>query len=153
MNSKQLTIAVIAVLALTTLALSDAGRPRLVNPAIAEAVQPAWGFYAPRYQLVGFSTATRIGAAGVLGMTQACQTDFPESRMCTVDEVYETIVIPVLPDDGLAWIRGPEDCNGWSTNSSQDRGSALVNQSSVTSGGLVGRTCNSDIHVACCAPV
>ena len=57
---------------------------------------PAFGQWVPdpvihnAVQLVGFSTATVTGDAGVLGMLDACHQDFPASRMCSSEEIVKT---------------------------------------------------------------
>jgi hypothetical protein len=50
-----------------------------------------------RFQLVGFTSATYTGDSGVLGLTLACQDEFPASRMCNSVEVMETTTIPTDP--------------------------------------------------------
>ncbi|UCE85214.1 MAG: hypothetical protein JSU66_12805 [Deltaproteobacteria bacterium] len=55
-------------------------------------------------QLVGFSATRVTGDAGVLGFTAACQSEFPDSRMCTSVEVMETVTLP-QGLAGEAWVR------------------------------------------------
>lgn len=58
----------------------------------------------PRFQLVGFTTATFTGGQGVLGFTLACQQQFANSRMCTSLEILETTKVPAGLA-GEAWVR------------------------------------------------
>ncbi len=83
----------------------------------------ATGTSPKRFQLVGFTTQTFLGGAGVLGFTLACQAEFPASRMCTSQEVLETVTVPTNLI-GDAWVRpsyepSPEvqlDASGVATN-------------------------------------
>ena len=57
-------------------------------------------------QLVGFTSAGSLdGDEGVLGFTEACQAEYTDSRMCSSVEVMETVDIPALPGNTLAWVR------------------------------------------------
>ena len=56
-------------------------------------------------QLVGFTSTTVTGDAGVLGMTNACHLEFAATRMCTSEEVMNTVAMPVLPEETQAWAR------------------------------------------------
>ncbi len=59
------------------------------------------------FQLVGFTTTTVLGDAGVLGMSTACMADFgdmPGVRMCTSVEVMETTAVPAISEPD-AWVR------------------------------------------------
>jgi hypothetical protein len=59
----------------------------------------------PRFQLVGFSTATLQGIDGVLAHTLACHADFgPGTRACTTAEVLATTHVPAGLS-GDAWVR------------------------------------------------
>src|SRR5258708_4085911 len=49
------------------------------------------------YPLYGFTKAVFNGLQGVLGLTQACQKEFPGSRICTSAEVALTQKLPTLP--------------------------------------------------------
>ena len=55
--------------------------------------------------LVGFSTATTQGDAGVLGMTALCHADFAGSRMCTSEEVLNSEAIYPISTTEAAWVR------------------------------------------------
>jgi hypothetical protein len=48
-----------------------------------------------RFQLVGFTSATYNGdMGGHFGVTRKCQIEFPNSRMCSLEEVAATTAIP-----------------------------------------------------------
>ncbi len=126
-----------------------------------------------QFQLVGFSSSTLNGNAGVFAMTKACQEDFPESRMCTSEEVMNTVTIPSITAQN-AWVRpairsigtggvavladasgrdsgiqagsDPSDltCRGWTDNGFQGL-------TVTTSGGFVPQVCTARRPVACCA--
>lgn len=49
-------------------------------------------------QLVGFTAAVAI-SRNPLRMTAQCQTEYPNTRVCTAKEVMETIDLPVIPDN------------------------------------------------------
>ena len=68
-----------------------------VSAGIAQA-QEATGDLVPYVdtQLVGFTSTTVTGDAGVLGMTNACHLEFSATRMCTSEEVMNTVAMPVL---------------------------------------------------------
>ena len=56
------------------------------------------------WQIVGHTTTTHTGDAGLRAFNLACQADFgAAAKMCTSQEVIETIVQPVLSSE--AWVR------------------------------------------------
>jgi hypothetical protein len=56
------------------------------------------------WQIVGHTTTTHTGDAGLKAFNLACQADFgAAAKMCTSQEVIETIVQPVLSSE--AWVR------------------------------------------------
>ena len=78
----------------------------------------------PRLQLVGFTSAVYDGnLGGVLGSTQRCQIDFPGSRMCTIEEIQETLDLPA-PIADFAWME---------PRSSSCRGDLIINDMDVAS--------------------
>ena len=121
--------------------------------------------------LVGFSSGTARGDAGMLVLTTLCQTDFPTSRMCTSKEVLATQTIPTTLPGGVAWVQptivpsgqatdlsgvpasvgqtAPYppalSCGGW-TPSASETGLALDGQ-----GHFALAACALPQHVACCA--
>ena len=61
---------------------------------------------AARYQFVGFTTAIFDGGQGVRTYTQSCQVDFlSTARMCTSEEVLNTVVWPEVPGEIRGWVR------------------------------------------------
>ena len=133
------------------------------------------------YQLVGFTTSTSTGDAGVLNLTLSCQTDFgPPARMCTSVEILETVVVPTgLTGD--AWVRPVYQPHQWDppgpgvintldasgTHPSGFGGDADNLSCISTPPGVVGRgltvsaqgqfvtsfACTTPLPVACCAPI
>ncbi|GAA5186013.1 hypothetical protein [Ferrimonas gelatinilytica] len=55
-------------------------------------------------EYVGVSNGTTTGDAGIAGMTQLCQADYPGSRMCTSVEFANSTSFPNLPNNS-AFIR------------------------------------------------
>lgn len=127
----------------------------------------------PRYELVGFTTATFKGGDGVLEYTSACHAEFSNSRMCTSKEVLETVNVPTL--SGEAWVRPVfvvlprgttnsviADVSGAFTPSSGSTGSMscdawrrLTAESGLmveSNGAFDLRNCNDFRSIACCAP-
>jgi hypothetical protein len=134
-----------------------------------------------QYQLVGFSAGASRGSSGVLQLSTLCQATYPESRICTADEVVKSVTFPTITSSATSpglqgWVmptsiggRGMNmgydittglqndtenlTCNGWSETGST---------SSLTSeGGLAvsdrGQfrvvACSNALKVACCAPI
>ena len=56
-----------------------------------------------RFEFVGLSSQTVGGFNGIKSLTNACSSDFPESRMCTSIEVMETSPYP--PTTTAGWVR------------------------------------------------
>jgi len=118
-------------------------------------------------QLVGFSTATLKGSAGVKAFTEACQADFDATtRMCKSTEVLETVVWPTTLT-GSAWVMpvfvpgqdagndasganssspGSMSCDAWSNEGTN--GLAVG-----STGSMATRGCGNPIPVACCKQV
>lgn len=128
-----------------------------------------------QFQLVGFSSQTVNGNAGVFRMTSACQQSFEASRMCTSEEVMNTVTIPTLTAQN-AWVRPalkpigtgggavladasgsdsadgnanslPADltCRGWTRT--DDYKGLTVNDD----GGFLPQSCSGSRPVACCS--
>ena len=70
----------------------------------ADAHPPSISTPSKTFQMVGASTEEVTGDVGVFGMTLACQADFPVSRMCTSEEVMNTVTVPLGQSDS-AWVR------------------------------------------------
>jgi len=128
------------------------------------------------YELVGFTPLPQPPNKGVLNYTLACQQRFANSRMCTVAEVNATVHVPLEPGYGHAWVRGvdgqsavtawsgpeeprpkdmaelPNDCNGWTSNSSLALGTAMdFGSRAECYGGFHAVSCDRELVVACCA--
>jgi hypothetical protein len=106
----------------------------------------------PRFQIVGFTTATYNGnLGGFFGATQKCQLEFPASRMCTPLEVQETTSIPGGLT-GVGWV--DVGCITWTTEDFNLRGSVVSGQTGIsTISPFGGRQCNESGPIACCALV
>jgi hypothetical protein len=126
------------------------------------------------WQLVGHTTTAHQGGEGVRTFTLACQADYGSAaRMCTSEEVLNTIVWPTLTE--AAWVRptivssstdGIVDasgikqtrfylsCQGWGTTSS-----GLTGLTVNPGGGLkayddlLTNVCSIPKPVACCRRV
>jgi len=89
--------ALVTALIVPLAAHSQAPKPvEVINdPLAVEVVNPAPPSQPVRWQLVGFTRATYTGAmGGNFGVTQKCQLEFPNSRMCSLEEVMATTSIP-----------------------------------------------------------
>ncbi len=113
-------------------------------------------------QLLGFTSATYTGyMGGHFGVTKKCQQEFPESRMCTLEEVAATIAIPAGLS-GVAWIHKGRNygagaifdayvigdgCLSW-TDADQNRVGPVVD----TDGGwsTTSARCSESRPIACC---
>ena len=134
------------------------------NPVAVEVVNPPPASPPVRWQLVGFTTATYTGAmGGHFGVTRKCQLEFPNSRMCSLEEVAITTTIP----DGLngvAWVHPQPstlstvliasgissdrfNCNFWRSVGSVGQ---IVGADGVT---VTRDTCTESYPIACCALV
>ena len=134
------------------------------EPVAVEVVNPPPASPPVRWQLVGFTTATYTGAmGGHFGVTRKCQLEFPNSRMCSLEEVAITTTIP----DGLngvAWVHPQpttlstvliasgistdrSNCNFWRSVGS---GGQIVGADGVTA---TRDSCTESYPIACCALV
>lgn len=112
-------------------------------------------------QMVGVSTQSLLGDAGVFGMTLACQQTFPESRMCTSEEILSTFQVPSLLSE--AWVRPTAfgasgdvsginfsvrdlSCDGWDDDGSGSHGLTVSPH-----GAFNNTLCNTARPAACCA--
>lgn len=55
-------------------------------------------------QIVGFSTTTVTGHAGLKAITEACSSDFPGSRICTSEEIVKSTNFPSITPYAEAWV-------------------------------------------------
>lgn len=137
-------------------------RPEELNPdfpIVPVIPVPATAIDTGSFQLVGFTTTTHPGNRGILNLTLACQEEFESSRICSAEEIVQTVAIPEALGAGHAWVRSAEptvrnsqDCMGWTSDSSQATGMAIsVGPCTACYGGFRLRTCNEPLQVACCA--
>lgn len=107
----------------------------------------------PRFQFVGFTTATYTGnLGGYFGAARKCQIDFPDSRICEIEEAAKTTHVP----DDIPNISGfinfgihrasPDNCVNWTREAGE---SALLDDSGNASPG----SCIEPHPIACCALV
>jgi hypothetical protein len=169
---RSLTVFAIFTLAFCTTAHAQRSTPVTVANDVTAPVPVMIVSPDTPYVFVGFSTETRFGNAGFVGMNAACQEVFGENARFA--STREFILSPVAGGlGGTAWIR-PEiigghafgtrgvvefsglvdegarlSCFNWRSNSSTDTG--LV----VSSGGRIhntSQTCDRLRPVACSAP-
>ena len=125
--------------------------------------EPATG----NMELVGFTTVTTAPNIGLFGMTQLCQAEYLDSRICTSKEIMETVNVPLLPSGTRAWLQpvvagvntsgivtdisGQQyyslSCGNWQSIEPTSRGLSVTNLGSITM-----NQCSSILPVACCAP-
>ena len=112
----------------------------------------------PRFQLVGFTAATLTGNSGVLGFTLACQDEFPNSRLCQLEDLWNTTQVPDLTigtsqawiDPGFNGISGDNsNCKGWTSGTGNT--GLTINKNGGYS--ALGAGCPDPRSVACCALV
>jgi hypothetical protein len=120
---------------------------------------------AARFQLVGFTSATYTGAmGGNFGVTQKCQLEFPNSRMCSIEEAVATTSIP-SGLSGRAWthaqgavgvvifagdpVSQSKNCFGWRSSLHTFTGNVISDEGSAD----VISDCDREHPIACCALV
>ena len=104
---------------------------------------------APQIQFLGYSEPTTGAMGGYLGQTAICSASFPDSRMCTFDEIKGTTALPEGWIGVDAWMRSTVgDCSGWTRSFSSERGSALFSDGTGNS-----RHCDILNPIACCGLV
>ncbi len=108
---------------------------------------------APR-ELVGLTTLSYQGGETLPGFNAHCDSDFPGSRMCFLEEAVNTVDAP-LGLTRLAWVRvsptntpGFNNCSGWRTTS---RGATAMTFDPAAAVGIA-KVCDGFRFVACCAP-
>lgn len=113
-------------------------------------------------QLLGFTERRLAGGRGVLNLTLACRQEFPESRMCTAEEINLSMNVPDPPGYGHAWVQpsptrigsGLADCEGWSSESAARTGLAIfTGPCTQCYGGYTEVACSTQLSVACCGPL
>lgn len=125
-----------------------------------------------QFELIGFSSQGSSGNGGVVFFTaNRCQIDFPDSRMCTSEEVMNS-TMPPIPSGGsvfdLHWVRpsfvpGSGAANRLDASGVEGTASALTcaGWSNINGTGLavnkLGRfslqPCTTAKAIACCALV
>ena len=121
--------------------------------------EPATPFTSDETQLVGFTSQLFNGNTGVLNMSIGCQQQFPGARMCTMEEINMSVLIPKDLGSGYAWVKNLSDpaerfdlnCNGWMSDSAIKLGTSI--DLGVCYGGVQMTTCNTQLAVACCSKV
>lgn len=110
------------------------------------------------FHLVGYTSATVTGNVGLFALTEACQLEYPGSRICTLSEIKSTTNLPDLTSGASsAWVEtggnkagtGAADgnCLGWSVANASTNGMAIT-----TLGAYRPQSCEAGRGVACCAP-
>jgi hypothetical protein len=138
----------------------------IVNgPLAVEVVNPAPPSPPVRWQLVGFTSATYPGAmGGNFGVTRKCQLEFPNSRMCSIEEAVATTSIP-SGLSGRAWTHAQAtaevvifagaptsqstNCFGWRSGLHSLTGNVVSDEGTAD----VISDCNRERPIACCALV
>jgi hypothetical protein len=118
-------------------------------------------------QMVGVTVSTYPGNTGsYYAAYNRCNTDFPGSHVCTVEEILESIQCsagnpsaPIRNNEGqVAWINGgppgftanANDCIGWTSNASNAYGRVWV-FNNTTGGNGTQTSCNTPgLKFACC---
>jgi len=125
-------------------------------------------------QYVGVTTEAFDGGQGVFTYNRACNAAHVGSRMCTSEEIMETINPPLVGDPGeLAWVRPTYQptggttpqwdisgqsvattCFGWSKNLPDYYGFAMtLDKGTFTGNDFTGPTCSTSLRIVCCIPV
>jgi hypothetical protein len=150
----------------TPVAIVEPVAVEIAEPLEVEVVNPAPPSPPVRWQLVGFTSATYTGAmGGNFGVTQKCQLEFPNSRMCSQEEVAATTSIP-SGLVGSAWAHHRDlgaiftadfsvsaaNCTGWTdgidlSGNNRIRVRANGNPENLTT------NCTVENPIACCALV
>jgi hypothetical protein len=135
------------------------------DPLEVEVVNPAPECIPLRWQLVGFTSATYPGAmGGNFGVTRKCQLEFPNSRMCSIEEAVATTSIP-SELSGRAWthaqgaagavifagtpVAQSTNCLGWRSGIPTLTGNVISDEGIAD----VISDCNRAHPIACCALV
>jgi hypothetical protein len=152
----------------------DEGAPSLPDPVEPVPAPPVPLGLLEGVQLLGY-TVERIGAdRGILNMNRLCQREFRGSRLCTADEILNTVFVPPVAQgvEGLAWVRTagsmtvhdllflnstpgledwPHDCRGWTSATATDSGIATtIACEKGCAGGFAVVDCDSYLGLACC---
>jgi len=126
---------------------------------------------APVMQLAGFTSEVLLGSSGALNFTRACGAEYPESRLCTSEEVMNSVDPPTLAT-AWAWVRpsfsplatGFADpigvdasgvtgetvqlsCDGWKETT------PFTGLATDDTGAFGLQDCAGELPVACCSPI
>ena len=165
----RLFLSVVVTVLIVPLAAYAQAAPKQVevinDPLMVEVVNPAPPSPPVRWQLVGFTSATYTGTmGGNFGVTQKCQLDFPNSRMCSIEEAVATTSIP-SGLSGRAWshaqgvagvvifagnpVAQGNNCFSWRSSIPTQSGNVISDEgvADVISG------CDREHPIACCALV
>ncbi len=135
------------------------------DPLAVEIVNPTSPGPPVRWQLVGFTSATYTGAmGGNFGVTRKCQLEFPNSRMCSIEEAVATTSIP-SGLSGHAWthaqgavgvvifagdpVSQSNNCFGWRSSLHTFTGNVISDEGAAD----VISDCDRAHPIACCALV
>ncbi len=144
---------------------NDATNPVEVTGAVEVTNLPPPSGGSSRFQLVGFTSATYPGAmGGNFGVTQKCQLEFPNSRMCSIEEAVATTLIP-SGLSGHAWthaqgavgvvifagdpVSQSNNCFGWRSSLHTFTGNVISDEGTAE----VISDCDRAHPIACCALV
>jgi len=138
---------------------------------------PAGLARAADFDFVGYSSATTTGVVGIQQMHATCQADFPQSRMCSSQEILDSPSLPPAPGPPpyeRAWIApsirgavaGPDgarvvDASGLEANAdavSCDAWRSFTHGLTYTPNGGTANSistlsCSTAVPVACCERV
>ncbi len=112
-------------------------------------------------KLVGFSSGSAPGDAGLFGMNALCRADYGrKARMCTTQEIRATVREPRGLPPVAAWVQTvplsrdadvsglpPASCSQWSSSLNDDWGMTVDDAGRITNWQ---KTCDVARPVACC---
>ncbi len=163
----------LSVLVTFLLPLAAVAQPPAKEVIVTNTPLPVQCEAAGTFGLVGFTSTVYTGnLGGVLGSTQKCQLDFPSSRMCTQEEIQNTLDLPDVIAE-FAWMEPlSPSCQAsliideqevanllWSCNDSdvpcrdssgQDLGRSFESTGSST---VLRLRCSAEQPIACCGLV
>ncbi len=165
MQLLKLTATLLCILASPAFAQAPKQVEVINEPLAVEVVNPAPPSLPARFQLVGFTSATYPGAmGGNFGVTKKCQLEFPNSRMCSIEEAVATTSIP-SGLSGRAWthaqgavgvvifagdpVSQSNNCFGWRSSLHTFTGNVISDEGTAD----VISDCDRAHPIACCALV
>ncbi len=98
-------------------------------------------------QLVGFTSITFAPGGGLrnyLDNIALCQSEFPGSSLCTVDDIYNTTLLPLLPTSsgGVAFLRN--------SSGAGITPYCVTSKGDVEAGVIGTSSCGINTKLACC---